>query len=424
MTSGKEVIHGVDIATLEGWLIKYKSKGKFFGTSNKRWFKVNVLQVDDAKDNPRLTLSYFKSKKATETRGWIYLEDVTDIHYKSDVMEIVSPSRTLRLKGETTAEHKMWYESLRQLCFPEPVAEKSEPVAHAKSPLVKAVPAEAAPAPAKAAIKSPEAPARSEKKDERASSPSFQPSALENKPLPQPSKSDEKKGEPQPARIESKPSKDLSAEAKAPVKARAGSVLDDLKPRNDEENTLDFSESEDSDDDNEHDAGPSSSQRDGKTSRGIAKDPTTADNNYTDAEKHESTHESDFEHDEGKTLRDEDNSNNAPLEAKPSMALEEDDETKIEQFEQSPRPQTRDKRDNPYFDDEDNDEEPPKESQAPPPKAADMSSVRADNNFVTEDWDEEEPAPVSKKASPSKEKRGPRTGGVQADANFVTEDWD
>ncbi|ETW03429.1 hypothetical protein H310_04893 [Aphanomyces invadans] len=113
------VVHGIDITPLEGWMTKYKSKGKFFGTSNKRWFKVNVATDDNASHIQRLTLSYFKSKKATEVRGWIYLEDVTEISNKADVIEIVSPTRTLRLKGETVAEHRMWLESLRQLCFPQ-----------------------------------------------------------------------------------------------------------------------------------------------------------------------------------------------------------------------------------------------------------------------------------------------------------------
>jgi hypothetical protein len=37
------------------------------------------------------------------------------------MIEIVSPTRTLRLKGETTAEHRLWSDSLYRLCNPPPV---------------------------------------------------------------------------------------------------------------------------------------------------------------------------------------------------------------------------------------------------------------------------------------------------------------
>lgn len=54
------LVHGVDISTLEGWMVKINSNPSMFGKStNRRWFRVAFVAGGA---NPRLVLSYAKTK--------------------------------------------------------------------------------------------------------------------------------------------------------------------------------------------------------------------------------------------------------------------------------------------------------------------------------------------------------------------------
>ncbi|RHY32149.1 hypothetical protein DYB32_002816 [Aphanomyces invadans] len=159
------------------------------------------------------------------------------------------------------------------------------------------------------------------------------------------------------------------AEVKPPLKPR------DLLPRDESQNALQFSDSDDSDDEDGNDAKASTDERDVNSFQG-------SNNSFTDAKQLD----------------------------------EHEDATEVQRFEPSP---TRPTPNSDYFDDDVADS--PKKP-ASPPKPAPSSTVRADNNFVTEDWDDDDQPVVAKAAAaPSK---APPQAGVAADANFVTEDWD
>lgn len=57
--------------------------------------------------------------------------------FVQDMIEVVSPARTLRFKGETTVEHRLWSDSLHRLCNPPkaapPKQEATPPVADHKA---------------------------------------------------------------------------------------------------------------------------------------------------------------------------------------------------------------------------------------------------------------------------------------------------
>ncbi|KAL4088422.1 hypothetical protein PRIC1_012844 [Phytophthora ramorum] len=113
------LVNGVDISMLEGWMVKINSNPSFFGKNmNRRWFKVGF--VPGPGSEKKLVISYSTSKTAKDPRGWLYVEDVSGIYCRREMIEIVSPSRTLRLKGETAVEHRLWSDSLYKLCNPPP----------------------------------------------------------------------------------------------------------------------------------------------------------------------------------------------------------------------------------------------------------------------------------------------------------------
>ncbi|GMF10233.1 unnamed protein product [Phytophthora lilii] len=99
------LVNGVDISMLEGWMIKINSNPSFFGKNlNRRWFKVGF--VPGLGSEKKLVISYSSSKCVPSCANL--------------VQQIVSPSRTLRLKGETAVEHRLWSDSLYKLCNPPP----------------------------------------------------------------------------------------------------------------------------------------------------------------------------------------------------------------------------------------------------------------------------------------------------------------
>ncbi|ETV85225.1 hypothetical protein, variant 1 [Aphanomyces astaci] len=415
------VYHGVDITPLEGWMTKYKSKGKFFGTSNKRWFKVNVTAVNNASETQRLTLSYFKSKKATDVRGWIYLEDVTEIINKSDAIEIVSPTRTLRLKGETAAEHRMWLDSLRQLCFPEPASPPQDSAKqadrHATSkPHLEHTDSQSkassnALAPREASTSVPYVPVKNDPPPEAKTAPSEAKSHAKQSPPHHDASSTTVANEPPlatkqldsssppPPRAETKTVTKNVAEAKPALKPR-GSVLD-LKPRDESQNALEFSDSDASDDDdNEDEYGG-----DAKTSHAAtdqeqpsASDSTNYHRGSTPNDETSPPPRAVSETNNKRSVESFSNSNNSSVDEAKQL---DDGDTEVERFEPSPARPAPKQPVSDYFDD-DADEFPKKPTAAvssSPPKLAPSSSTES-------------------KAAPAPH------AGVASDANFVTEDWD
>jgi hypothetical protein len=54
------IVHGVDISTLEGWMVKINSNPSMFGKSmNRRWFRVAFVP---AGHDQKLIISYAKTK--------------------------------------------------------------------------------------------------------------------------------------------------------------------------------------------------------------------------------------------------------------------------------------------------------------------------------------------------------------------------
>jgi hypothetical protein len=106
----------IDFAFLEGWMRKKKSSIKFstmFGKDNARWFKVRRLKIED---KVGLALCYYESNRSYDIKGWIYLDEVSDIFDDKKSFTIVSSSRTFILTPETPAELKLWLKGLIQLC--------------------------------------------------------------------------------------------------------------------------------------------------------------------------------------------------------------------------------------------------------------------------------------------------------------------
>ncbi|KDO30861.1 hypothetical protein SPRG_04763 [Saprolegnia parasitica CBS 223.65] len=452
----KRIYHGVDINVLEGWLVKYNSKEKFFGSScNKRWFKVDVANPEDHVSMHRLILSYFKAKKAKEVRGWIYLEDVTKINVKPNLIEIASPSRTLRVKGETTAEHKLWADSLQALRFPPPpVLPKStaivpsslmatfERVDDASKELAAAA---KAPREAKGEID-----AKAERKsiaeplvdrERKSYSADVKPSA---RSLPPPgvdsdSSGDEAEADDEdeadakevaaPARstTEVKHTSEPRAGPKAHLTATEPLQFSDSEDENDDDASLPAkrslardvdepapspkvdaaNDSDDDDDDNDrfHDAEAPERHLSTEMKARNNAPPTTTDQAESDDDgDDDSVGTTTRKHPDDVAMHD-------------AHDIEDDDGDR----NQEPPAQIH-KRASAYFDDEEDEEDEARPSKASPVATTHShpgtSAVAADNNFVTEDWDQDD-APV--KASMKAERQ---TGGVAADANFAHADWD
>ena len=108
----------IDIGSLEGWLIKKKSPRKqnvirILSGDTRRWFQVKELRCSDRVE---ITLCYFKSPYETEARGWIYLNDVTQISEDGRSIKIVSFARTITVEAKSRAEHNFWFEGISKFC--------------------------------------------------------------------------------------------------------------------------------------------------------------------------------------------------------------------------------------------------------------------------------------------------------------------
>nr|CCA22191.1 conserved hypothetical protein [Albugo laibachii Nc14] len=106
--------NGVDIAPLDGWMVKINKKPSVFGKpTNRRWFRVSEIQLDQ---KPALLLSYASTKTSKEPRGSLLLSSVTSIRCSRECIELVAPMRTLRFRGENVMEHRLWEDALLRIC--------------------------------------------------------------------------------------------------------------------------------------------------------------------------------------------------------------------------------------------------------------------------------------------------------------------
>ncbi|OQR96741.1 hypothetical protein ACHHYP_13613 [Achlya hypogyna] len=437
--------HGVDITVLEGWLIKYNSKEKFFGSSsNKRWFKVDVANPDDDVSAHRLILSYYKTKKAKEVRGWIYLEDVTRINVKPSLIEIVSPARTLRVKGETNVEHKLWAESLQTLRFP-PVQPKAPTPTIVPSSLkakfenldeehremkLSTNPSYDNDAKETVMPKIASADRRSEVRhdgEEKMSSKATTPPKPVARPVESAPISDDKDDNDEDDEIMAD-AKEADSPSPSPVaRQRDAKAFDEprriMKPAS-SGNTLEFSDSEDEDDEPVGERSPVAQRAASRSPVKQSSPPQAADDSDDDDDDDGNFHEADApeQHtsvdannkrrtDEAKETHHDDVVDVVSIQNSRVPVDDADDSDAEPERNQEPN-----KRSSTYFDDED--EEPPTKA---PTVIYPMSTVAADNNFVTEDWDDDE-EPVVK--APAKAEPIRPSGGVAADANFAHEDWD
>lgn len=64
-----------------------------------------------------LALCYYKNKTDSQVRGWIYLDDMTEIAENQDTIILRSAARTLYLYAQTKAEHNAWVIGLAKLCL-------------------------------------------------------------------------------------------------------------------------------------------------------------------------------------------------------------------------------------------------------------------------------------------------------------------
>ncbi len=104
----------VDIHTLEGWLVKKHSGDSFsISTESKRWFKVKSVK---GIEHEEFVLGYYASQKTKEAKGFVYLQDVTDISSQSLSITLRSPARNMTVTCGTPIEQRTWLEGLVQLC--------------------------------------------------------------------------------------------------------------------------------------------------------------------------------------------------------------------------------------------------------------------------------------------------------------------
>ena len=61
-------------------------------------------------------MCYFSSPKDEDAKGWIYLRDVTEIFDDDKSFSVISPSRSMTLVPPSRNDHRLWVESLVELC--------------------------------------------------------------------------------------------------------------------------------------------------------------------------------------------------------------------------------------------------------------------------------------------------------------------
>ncbi|KAL3665130.1 hypothetical protein V7S43_009762 [Phytophthora oleae] len=452
----KMMVNGVDISMLEGWMIKINSNPSFFGKNmNRRWFKVGFVSGSGSQE--KLVISYSTSKTAKEPRGWLYVEDVSGIYCRREMIEIVAPSRTLRLKGETAVEHRLWSDSLYKLCNPPP-----KPTAAA----VKSTPAEP---------RQERTPQREEEEDreqrnrrsdrERERERERDRERDRDRERERRSAEDDRKRGNRSARsnrhdndredrenrrehdrsrrrsprddyddYDARKRRSPSPEQREVRRFERQSSRRSHSSRHEKEEEIVSSrepvsscasEQEDSGDDSSEDGRDSPRPSTTSSSRSLlvaqiksgssfeALDVAQCKNIMSDSEEEEDAYRYERKQDpEEESPREPVMSSTSPIEDEARGDLQHLNLNRTVDIQVSKRKNSE------YFD---SDEE--QESSAPPSKSntkTPISSVTSDNNFVHDDWDEEEPSTPA----PTKASYPTVIQGVAADANFVHDDWD
>ncbi|KAE9024714.1 hypothetical protein PF011_g3369 [Phytophthora fragariae] len=477
------LVNGVDISMLEGWMVKINSNLSFFGKNmNRRWFKVGF--VPGPGSEKKLVISYSTSKTAKDPRGWLYVEDVSGIYCRREMIEIVSPSRTLRLKGETAVEHRLWSDSLYKLCNPPPKSATA---------VVQCTPAVAEPrqerAPRRAQRESKQADVnenedraqrtqRSERERERErdrrhaededrergsrsvrsnrhrDDSDREDSGRENRRRDRERSHDRdrsrgrsprddhddrdmrKHRSPSPKQREPRREKldELESSRRSPEKREEESASSGARQPVSSNHPSEYEHSDDDSSEDDRADSPRPSTNSSTRSMLVAhiksgssfEDIAQCKNVISDSEEEDEEY-----HYENKDEDPEEESPREPVTTSTNALDDENSRDELEQMnpERIPATQPSKRVNSDYFDSDEEDSEqaapPTKNLAASDDPKAPVSSVSADNNFVHDDWDaeEEEPsssAPTSKSSYPS----AVGSGAVTADANFVHEDWD
>ncbi|KAG2783281.1 hypothetical protein PC129_g21493 [Phytophthora cactorum] len=445
------LVNGVDISMLEGWMIKINSNPSFFGKNmNRRWFKVGF--VPGPGPEKKLVISYSTSKTAKDPRGWLYVEDVSGIYCRREMIEIVSPSRTLRLKGETAVEHRLWSDSLYKLCNPPPKAAptvaNTTPAAEPRRERTSQVQRETKQVDeeeedrAKRKHRSDRERERErdrdrerERDDERnrgsrsARSNRRDDSDSEDRDYRRRDRDTRKRRSPSPTQRESR-REERESSRRSPHREREDESISSshsvsaLRPR----------ENGSSDDDSSEDGHDSSRPSTNSSTRSLLvaqiksgssfeDDMAQCKNVMSDSEEEDA----DDNHYEKKQADPEEESPREPYTSSTTPIDDDISHDELAQMipEQMAIAQPSKSKNSEYFDsDEEEHEQPPsKINTVHNDRKAPVSSVTSDNNFVHDDWDAED-EPSSSQPTTKTPHSATRSGGVAADANFVHDDWD
>ncbi|EEY62260.1 uncharacterized protein PITG_14182 [Phytophthora infestans T30-4] len=409
------LVNGVDISMLEGWMIKINSNPSFFGKNmNRRWFKVGF--VPGPGSEKKLVISYSTSKTAKDPRGWLYVEDVSGIYCRrvrnvSEMIEIVSPSRTLRLKGETAVEHRLWSDSLYKLCHP---PSKPEPTTANTTP--------AAPRRERSSHTQRETKQAEEEEEDRA----------QRKQRADRDRDRQRERERGPERERDPVVAVLGTITRSVTQGNAALRRQRIASRDVKSESLLPSEQDVSDGDSSGDGQDSSRPSTNSSTRSLLvaqiKSGSSLEDSMAQCKNVMSDSEEEEEEEDADENRHENEAEESPREPLTSSTDPIDDEVSHEpmtpqrmNFTEPTKQKASD-----YFDsDEEEHEQPPSRGKTSHnDHKAPESSVTADNNFAHDDWDAQEEPTSQPAATKTAAYSSALTGGVAADANFVHDDWD
>ncbi|OWZ08921.1 hypothetical protein PHMEG_00018461 [Phytophthora megakarya] len=415
------LVNGVDISMLEGWMIKINSNPSFFGKNmNRRWFKVGF--VPGPGSEKKLVISYSTSKTAKDPRGWLYVEDVSGVYCRREMIEIVSPSRTLRLKGETAVEHRLWSDSLYKLCNPPPKSATA---------VVKTTPP-AEPRRDRASRTQRESKEVDDDEDEEQDQRKRRSGRARERERER-HRDQEREHSGDNRRSASRHNERHSSRRSLQSSRHDGEDSGDNRQTAFSHRVSEHEPSDNDSSDDDHDSSrPSTTSSTRsllvaqiKSGSSFESDMTTARNMMSDSEEED---DDNYRHEKKNADPEE-----SPREPVISSTTPVDDDSSHDELEQMNPDrmiaiqQSKHKNSEHFDSDEEHEHRAPSATKHLPVHShikAPISNVTADNNFAHDDWDAEEepshPTPTSKTSYPS----AVGTGGVAADANFVHEDWD
>ena len=72
--------------------------------------------ISQGADTKEWALCYFSSQHDKDAKGWIYLNDITEIKDDGKFFTVVSPQRTMQLEAQTPTQQRLWIRGLVGLC--------------------------------------------------------------------------------------------------------------------------------------------------------------------------------------------------------------------------------------------------------------------------------------------------------------------